>query len=283
MCCLKGRKYIQILLDIFPEGLVRIGKLNRKSAFVRIWSRLFIYSLNNTDRVIVIGRDMKAWIETLTTSSEKLFYIPLWQDDKMISPFKFDENEIVAQYGLNNNFIVQYSGNMGLWNEMETIGKAVLQKPPGVMFMFIGNGMRKKELLDSMDMKIPENVLMLPFQVKENFRKSITACHAALVSLSGGLEGMAVPSKMFGIMAAGVPVVAIVPSESEIAMIIRETKCGIIVDPGDYKTLNDAILLLKSDEIERRNMGENGRKAFLEKYTTRRIAQQYKALIEALA
>ena len=282
ICYLKRRKFIQILLDIYPEGLIRLGKLKRNNPLVRLWHRLFVFSLNKTDILIVIGRDMKVWIEKFVTHSEKLAYIPLWQNDKLITPADLDENEIIAQYGMKDTFIVQYSGNMGLWNDMRTIGKVVMRKPAGVRFMFIGDGMRKKELLESMDMQIPENVIMLPFQTKEDFRKSITACHAAIVSLDIGLEGMAVPSKIFGIMAAGIPVIALVPPESEIAMIIREEECGFVVDPGDVSGFITAVNALKSVEDDRIKMGINGRKAFEEKYTLGKIARKYKTIISGI-
>lgn len=283
ICFLKKRKFIQILLDIFPEGLIRLGKLKRNSFFVRLWQSLFVSSLKNTDLLIVIGRDMQVWIEKIISHPEKLAYIPLWQDDELICPAGFEENEIIEQYNLKDNFIVQYSGNMGLWNDMKTIGKAVIRNPAGVRFMFIGDGIRKNELLNSMDMQMPANVIMLPFQAKENFRKSITACHAAIVSLAAGLEGMAVPSKIYGIMAAGIPVIALVPPESEIAMIVREEACGIVVDPGDVDGFVNAVNTLKTSEDIRKMMGTHGRTAFEQKYTIEKVAQKYKILIAGIS
>jgi glycosyltransferase involved in cell wall biosynthesis len=279
ICFLKRRKFIQILLDIFPEGLIRLGKLRRNNLLVGMWNRLFIFSLNYSDRLIVIGRDMKTWIAKYITDTGKIYYVPLWHDDELITPLELDENEIVEQYSLKGKFIVQYSGNMGLWNDMRTIGKAVMLKPSGVLFMFIGNGMRENELLESFYMEIPENVLMLPFQPKENFRKSITACHASIVSLAGGLDGMAVPSKIYGIMAAGIPVIAVVPQESEIAMIVQEEDCGIVVCPGDLNGLINAIVDIQLNEDKRKRMGSNGRKAFEEKYAIGKIASRYKTII----
>ena len=278
-CFMTGRKFIQVLLDLFPEGLIRLGKLKRRSLIARVWQRLFVLSLKKTDQLIVIGRDMKMWIESQISDHKNISYIPLWQDDKLIEPVRFENNDMVSEYGLNDSFVVQYSGNMGLWNDMKTIGKAVMLKPSGVRFLFIGDGMRKKEFIDSLDGNIPSNVMMLPFQPNDTFKKSVSACHAALVSLGPGLEGMAVPSKIYGIMAAGIPVVALVPPQSEIAKIVKEEYCGIVVEPGDFNGLNNAVLLLKSDNTLRQNMGLNGRKAFEEKYTTGKVAEQYKNII----
>jgi glycosyltransferase involved in cell wall biosynthesis len=247
-----------------------------------VWQKLFIVSLRKSDQLIVIGRDMKIWIESHISDHMNISYIPLWQDDELIVPVSFENNDVVAEYGLKDSFVVQYSGNMGLWNDMKTIGKAVMLKPSGVRFLFIGDGMRKREFVDSFEGNIPSNFLILPFQPNATFKKSVSACHAALVSLGPGLEGMAVPSKIYGIMAAGIPVVALVPPQSEIAMIVKEENCGIVVEPGDFNGLNDAVLLLKSDKLVRQHMGTNGRKAFEEKYTTRKVAEQYKNIIREL-
>ncbi|MBA7585452.1 hypothetical protein ES708_27434 [subsurface metagenome] len=93
---------------------------------------------------------------------------------------------------------------------------------------------------------------------------------------------MAVPSKIYGILAAGVPVIALVPEQSEIAYIIREENCGYVIDPCDVDGLINAVLELKSNEKLRKEMGINGRKAFEQKYTTKIIAEKYKLLIKAL-
>lgn len=278
-CSLKGRKFIYVLLDIFPEGLIRLGKISRRNIFVKTWQYLFRLSLKKSDRVVVIGRDMLAWIDQLSDRNEHIEYIPLWQDSELISPVDFKTLNLFSEFGLNDSFVVQYSGNMGLWNDMTTIGKAVISNPGKVTFMFVGDGMRKKELIDSFNGGLPENVLMMPFQTNADFRKTVTACHAALVSLGKGLEGMAVPSKIFGIMAAAIPVIAIVPFDSEIAMIVKEENCGIVVDPGDSQGIVNAVLRLKSDEENRRKMGANGRKAFEEKYTTMVAALKYKKML----
>jgi glycosyltransferase involved in cell wall biosynthesis len=90
---------------------------------------------------------------------------------------------------------------------------------------------------------------------------------------------MAVPSKIIGIMAAGIPVIALVPEKSEIAYIINEEKCGYVVSPEDVDGLLRAVEELKNNEGLRKEMGENGRKAFENKYTSKIVAKSYKRLI----
>ena len=126
------------------------------------------------------------------------------------------------------------------------------------------------------------NFRILQFQPNEVYNDIISASHVHLVTLREGLEGIAVPSKIYGILAAGRPVIAMVPEHSEIAYIVKEENCGILLNPDDLNGLLDAIRLLKSDESLARQYGENSRKAFENKYTTRIIAERYKSVLKKL-
>jgi len=279
-CRFKRNRFIYVVMDVFPDGLIRLNRLSGKNVLVALWRKLHLQAFKIASGIVVIGRDMEEWLLSVYPGGkDKIRYIPLWQDDDLIKPVQFDKNPFVIRYKLQGRFIVQYSGNMGLWNDMKTIGAAVNMKPENVFFLFIGGGMRRKELVDELGDKNPGNVLMIPFLPNNEFAFSVSACHVALVSFRKGLEGMAVPSKIIGIMAAGVPVIAIVPGKSEIARIINEENCGYVVSPGDAGSIIDAIEKLKADEGLRRLMGENGRKAFERKYTVRIVAEKYMRLI----
>jgi glycosyltransferase involved in cell wall biosynthesis len=224
---------------------------------------------------------MHKYIEELLPGlAGKIEYIPHWHDDKLIYPVKLEDNSFFKNLNVPGLFVVQYAGNMGLWNDMQAIGRAVIQNPKGVFFVFVGDGMRKKELQDIISTNVSTNAMFLPFQPAENLCEVLTGCHAAIVSLRAGMEGMAVPSKIYGILAAGIPVIAMVPEESEIAYLVNEEKCGIVVQPDDHEGLNKSIEKLKSDNNLRKNYGKNGRAAFENKYTTKIIADKYLMLID---
>jgi colanic acid biosynthesis glycosyl transferase WcaI len=283
ICSFKRRKFVYILLDIFPEGLVRLRKVSKHNILIRFWQYLFILSLKKSMKIVVIGRDMKEWLRDVCQYAlTKTEYIPLWQDEKLISPSEYHQNAFVIENNLIGKFVVQYSGNMGLWNEMNTMGKAVRENLRDIVFMFVGGGMRKKELLDVISTNDLGNVIIMPFQPNEKFNTILTACHVGLVTMRDKLEGMAVPSKIYGIMAAGIPVIALVPLNSEIAFIVKEENCGFVVKPGDLDEFIRVICLLRSDENLRKQMGQNSRLAFEKKYSTSEIARQYKLMIEEL-
>ena len=283
ICRRKKRKFIYILLDIFPEGMIRLGKLSGKNLMVKLWDRMFIRSLERSDRIIAIGRDIKQWVgERNPALLGKTEYIPHWHDENIIFPVDFETNNFVGEYGLNGKFLVQYSGNMGLWNEMKAIGKAVKYSPGGVTFIFIGGGIRKQELTEEFMDNDPGNVILLPFMPENKFNESLNASHVHLVTMIENLVGMAVPCKIYGILAAGKPVIGMVPENSEIGLIIKEENCGILLNPGDSEGLVNAINLLKGNQELRNEMGSNSRKAFEKKYKVSIIADRYKMLLESL-
>ncbi|MBN2349903.1 MAG: glycosyltransferase family 4 protein [Bacteroidales bacterium] len=282
ICSIKKRPFVYILLDIFPYGLIKLEKVSGKNVFISIWKKLKLYALRKSNKIIVIGRDMKEWLGVVYKEGlSKTEYIPLWQDDSLIYPIDFNKNSFILKNNLQDKFVVQYSGNMGLWNDMKTFGLAAKQlSDNSIYFFFIGDGMRKNELSDVFEDSLPPNVSFLPFQSNNKLGVILSACHIALISLREGLEGMAVPSKIYGIMAAGIPSIAMVPENSEIALIIKEENCGYVVKPSDVSGLIAAILKLKQDLQTRQIMGKNARIAFEQKYTTKIIAKKYKKIIE---
>lgn len=283
ICRLRNRKFVYILLDIFPEGLIRLGRVSGKNPFVRLWNRLFFRSLRRSDRIIAIGRDMRDWIVTCDNRlKDKTVYIPHWHDEETIFPVPKEENNLVGVYGPSGRFIVQYSGNMGLWNDMSAIGKAVNNTPENVSFVFVGGGMRKEELTSEFNRPERPEVIMFPFIEKNRFNLSVNAADVHLVSLGEGLEGMAVPCKIYGILAAGKPVIGMVPENSEIAYVIRDEKCGIILKPDDSEGLLKAVEMLRDNKSLCNEMGKNSRKAFENKYKVSIIAAKYIDLLDNL-
>jgi glycosyltransferase involved in cell wall biosynthesis len=284
ICPVKKRKFIYILHDIFPAGLIRLGKVSAKNPLIRFWHFLFIRSLNKSHRIITNGRDLNKWvIENCKLSADKVSYIPNFQNDAIIFPQEFKNNKFIIEQKLTNKFIVQYSGNMGLWNEMRTIGKAVKSKPENVIFIFVGGGMRKEELLDEISDENAGNIILLPFQAVEDFNNILNASHVHLVTLKDKLDGIAVPCKIYGILAAARPVIAMVPQNSEIAFLVKEENCGIVLDPTDIEGLLNSIELLKNDDSLRIKYGQNGRAAFEKKYSARIIAKRYSDLLSELS
>ncbi|MBV9281465.1 MAG: glycosyltransferase, partial [Chloroflexi bacterium] len=110
--------------------------------------------------------------------------------------------------------------------------------------------------------------------------ETLASCDLALISMRAGLEGVAVPSKLYGILASGRPILAQVPRESEVAYAVEEEQCGIVVDPGDVDGLVEAIRALAADTDLLSRMGANALSAYRSKYTIDRAAVSFRELWE---
>lgn len=268
-CRMRRHQFVPLVQDLHPDGLTAIGALRRGGIVDRAWRWANGRTYRSASEVWVLGRDMAALIETAYgVPRERIRYVPHWSPVDFERPVEAESTALWKRLGLQGTFVVQYSGNMGLWHDMETLVRAAaLLQSDGVRFLFIGDGLRKAaaERLSS-DMRL-RNATWLGFQPLETLQDSLSCCHVALISQWPQLVGVAVPCKLYGILASGRPVVAQVPAASETALVVAEEDCGIIVTPGDAQALADAILALKRDPERRAGMGRRAFAAYQAKYT----------------
>jgi glycosyltransferase involved in cell wall biosynthesis len=140
----------------------------------------------------------------------------------------------------------------------------LLQEYQDIRIAFVGDGARKHTLVREAEARKLRNVVFLPFVSKERLRESFATADVFVISLKKGLAGYIVPSKLYGILAAGRPYVAAVETDSEVAAVSRQYECGVVVDPEDPEALAAGILSLYHDRELARRMGEKGRRAGLQ-------------------
>jgi glycosyltransferase involved in cell wall biosynthesis len=267
---LRDQNYDVILLDVYPDGLVAVGGLRESSVIARIWRWFNRRALARADRVLVLGRDMAALCRSrYAVPEDKLLYTPHWSPMVMDGRKRAEDTRLWRSLKLEGKFVVQYSGNMGLWHDIETIVRAavLLQMEPRVQFLMIGTGMRRKAAERLCAELGVTNMMWLPYQPKEALEDSLSCCHAALISQRAGLAGVAVPCKIYGILASGRAVLAQVPTDSEVAQVLREEKCGLVIEPGDPMALAAAIRQLADGSMSAENMGLRAFEAYRAKYT----------------
>jgi glycosyltransferase involved in cell wall biosynthesis len=284
---LRKQKFVCLIHDVYPDIAVRLGYLRQGGILCRLWERMNQRMMHGAAAVIVLGRDMEKKIREKLDPSDwgKIRVIPNWSDEDAICPLEKGDNPFLREIGLSPSaFIVQYSGNMGLSHDMETIIEAAnrLQDIP-VRFLFIGGG-GKREKIGKMvaDLGL-ENVLFLPYQPKENLRYSLACSDVSLVCLEEGVEGLSVPSKYYGILASGRPVIALMAERSEVAMSVRESGCGFVVPPGDPDALAERIRYLFDHPDAVREMGKKARESLERNYSRRVVAKKYLDLLREVS
>ncbi|MGI8824413.1 MAG: glycosyltransferase family 4 protein [Chloroflexota bacterium] len=279
---LAGFRYGYMFLDLFPEALIALGKLSPRSPLTRAWKHLNGVSYRSAARLGVLGRDMIPVLRSAYgIDAWRVRYIPHWSAAEVSRPVSFRENDLARRLGLDDKFVVQYSGNMGLLHDIDALVRAAdqLRDDARIHFLFIGKGRRRQaaeELTRELGLR---NVTWLTFVPRDQLNETLSCCHAALVSLRASMEGVAVPSKLYGILAFGRPVVAQVPAASEIAMVIREEGCGLVAVPGDVEELASAIRTLSSSPMLAEEMGARAFAAYQRAYTVEHAVSAFQNLL----
>jgi glycosyltransferase involved in cell wall biosynthesis len=280
---INNHTYYFIMHDVYPEGLVAVGKLQEQSFITKIWRHLNRLSYERSEKIVTLGRDMSALLmKNYALNPAKIEYIPNWSLTTAKEPINFEENDLARELKIQNKFVVQYSGNMGLWHDINTFirAAAMLNSNTDIQFLFIGNGMGQKQAQELAQELGLTNVIWMDFVPQEQLNTSLTCSHVALISLNNRLEGIAVPCKLYGILASGRAILAQVPEQSEIAYVIEEEKCGFVVSPGDVEGLVKRIEQLAIDRNLTAQLGHRSFKAYKSKYTIDVIAEQFRQMLQ---
>jgi colanic acid biosynthesis glycosyl transferase WcaI len=232
----------------------------------------------------VIGRDMADLIRRKmpVRRHDRVVLIPNWSDERHVRPVPPKDNAFRAEHGLDGRFVVQYSGRLGEKHNLEPlIDAARMLSDTNVLFQFVGEGAKKPKLQEMVSRYGLTNVQFLPYQPMDRLAETLSAGDVSVVCLEQGHTGISVPSKAYGVMAAGTPILGMLDPVGEISQTIKETGCGVLVDanPDDVAaTIRDLI----ADPAKTEAMGRAARDAFLTKYTLTHAAEAYDRALSAM-
>ena len=204
-------------------------------------------------------------IESKGADPAKIVIIPDWANCQEMTPGP-KRNPFSLTHGLIDKFVVMHSGNLGLSQKLETLLEAAarLREFRDIRIVFVGEGVKKSFLRNQAESKGLKNVLFLPFQPKEYLIHSFASADVFIVSLKEGLAGYIVPSKLYGILAAGRPYVGAVEESCEVSTIAKKYECGLLAEPGNAVDMAEKILILYRDRALAQRLGANARRAALE-------------------
>ena len=266
-----GARFVYVCEDIFPEGAALLEDFHNDRVN-RILDRVNRYLVREADATVALGgRMQRRLVEEKGADPARVAIIHNWADCDAIAPGPKD-NAFTRAHGLADRFVLMHSGNVGLSQNLDVLIEAAsrLVSRERIVIAIVGDGAKREGLEREAARRGLANVRFFPYQPKALLHESFAAADAFLVSLKAGLEGYMVPSKVYGVLAAGRPYVAAVDFSSEVATIARDHGCGVLAAPGDPDALAGAIVSLADDPATTCAMGQRARTAALQ--FDRRIA-----------
>jgi glycosyltransferase involved in cell wall biosynthesis len=276
----RGAVLVNWIQDLFPEVAESFG-LYRNRLLIRLLRGLRNVSLHRALWNVVPGHRMARRLIDLGVERDRVRVVHNWADGERIRPIERSRNELVDRWDLRDKFVVGYSGNMGRVHEFGTIIDAatLLNGSGSIAFLFIGDGARRDWLVREAERRSLKNVVFKPYQPKDLLSLSLGVPHVHLISLCPSQEGLIVPSKFYGIAAAGRPTIFVGDPAGEIPRILEEERCGWAVAVGSSLKLADRIAQLAGNPSLADEAGERARKAFERRFDMRRAWGQWESLL----
>lgn len=272
-----------ISMDVFPEIAVELKRLENPLAVGLLRSLVALY-LKRADRVVAIGETMRRRLEEKGTPTERLAVIPNWVDTTAITPQSRD-NPWAREKQLVDRFVVMHSGNVGHAQNLDNLVRAstFLRDLDDLRILIIGFGAQHAETVKLARRLDADKVSFKPYQQREVLAQSLSSADVHFVGLGRGLSGYVVPSRLYGILAAGRPVIVAADEESETANVVRTAECGVVIPPGRPELLAGAIRELREDRGRLEEMGARGREYVVAEADRAVAIGRYRELLRELS
>jgi colanic acid biosynthesis glycosyl transferase WcaI len=251
-------KFCYWTMDLQPELAIASGLIKEHSISAFFLKRMANYVIKKADLLIALDNYMKQYLIKRGALKDKIKCIPVWPviDEKFIDKQK---NPFRMKHGFGNKIVIMYSGNHAYVHHLDTLLKAArnLKDDERFIFVFIGEGVRKKDVTNFKNAYNLSNIVQLPYEHRNNIHNSLGAADLHVVILGNGQVGYTHPNKIYGAMFIGKPIIYIGPNPSHISDILNKLNGNIEVMHSDDITLTSKILRFASQpKEERKNIGE---------------------------
>jgi colanic acid biosynthesis glycosyl transferase WcaI len=257
---LKEKPYVYNIRDLYPDMAVG-GSIVEPGTLARIWEKLHRWALRRATRVIVLGEDMRSRIVAKGVDPARVLIVrdgtEILPPNTLLPP---SDPEVVRAIRGNFSFVLVHAGNLGFygaWNTLVTAARNLANE--GVGLVFVGDGAQRSQIEAAAAGSA--NIHFLDFFPASKIPSVLAAADAHVITVKRGLEGVVVPSKMYGILAAGKPIVAVAPRETDAVSLGVSRGFAIAADPDSPAEVVNAVRALASDRGKLKTMGEAARAA----------------------
>jgi len=256
---LKGKPLVYNVRDLYPD-MAMGGSIVKPGLLTKVWEMLHRWALRRSKRVVVLGEDMRARIVAKGVKAERVTVVRDGAEICEAESSPAVDFEVVRAIRGDFKFVLLHAGNLGFYGAWETLVAAARKlADEGIGLVFVGDGAQREQVKGAA--ADCTNVRFLPFFPAGKVSSVLAAPDAHVVTVKRGLEGVIVPSKMYGILAAGKPIVAVAPPDTDVAKIGEERGFAVSADPDDVLRLADVIRQVSRNAEKLRRMGEAARAA----------------------
>ncbi|MGH2972061.1 MAG: glycosyltransferase family 4 protein [Gaiellaceae bacterium] len=269
--------------DVFPEIAVELKRLKSRFLVETLRALIRLY-LRRADRIVAIGDTMRRRLVEKGAPPERITVIPNWVDTAAITPAA-KNNDWSRKHDLADRFVVMHSGNVGHAQNLDALVRATtfLRDLDDLVVAIIGGGARHAALVELAERLEADHVEFLGYQPRELLSLSLSAADLHVVGLARGLSGYVVPSRLYGVLAAGRPVIVAADPDSETARVVRQEGCGVVVPPGRPELLAETIRAAYDGDLDLAEMGRRGRE-YVVREADRTVAfDRYRKVLGELA
>lgn len=265
----RGARLVNWMQDVFPEAAEALGVGALAGPQGRLLRALRNRAMHYAAINVALGERMAAVLVQQGVPPQRICVIPNWADKEAIVPLAAGDNPLRQAWGLAGKLVVCYSGNMGRAHEFDTMldaAERLAVTAAEIRFVFIGAGAQLRRVQHAAARRALSNVQFRPYQARAGLSLSLGVGDIHLVSQRPEVEGYVFPSKLYGIFAAGRPLVFIGAPDGEISRLVEREGVGVAASQGDAAGLAGQLMRLAGDAVLREAMGQRARALLCTRY-----------------
>jgi hypothetical protein len=275
---LKRKPYVYNIRDLYPDMALG-GSLVKPGLLARVWEELHRWALRRTDCVIVLGDDMRARIVAKGVDAARITVVRDGAEIPTAEPPV--DNEVVRKIRGDARFVLVHAGNLGFYGAWNTLLAAAKElQRDGVRLVFVGEGAQSQQIAAAA--KEISNVVFLPFFANSKIPSVLAAADMHVITVRRGLEGVVVPSKMYGILVAGKPILAVAPSETDAVSLGTHQGFAVSCDPDRAEDVVATVREVQANPVRLAAMGRAARAA-AGNYERAGEAQKFEQILTRIA
>lgn len=267
-------KFVYNIQDFNPEQTIAVG-YSKNKLILKLMMLIDKHNCKKADLVVTVGADMQENLEKRFNGKivPNNIVINNWMNEKEVYPLsKKDKKvkEFKKKYNLDNKYVIMYSGNIGLFYDLENLMHVFkkFKSCDDIVFAFVGEGTVKDNLMEICKKEKINNVEFIPYQDKSDLIYSLNAADIHLVVNAKGIKGVSCPSKIYGVMATNVPIFGILEKGTEAWNIVENSGCGVLSEAGNYKEIEKKLRKVIDEKDKFTKTHATGR-AYLENHFTK--------------